>query len=323
MQYKDYYATLGVPKDSSQEDIQKAYRKLARKYHPDVNKDAGAEAKFKDIAEAYEVLKDPGKRSKYDRYGSAWNAAQQHGGAPPPGFEEFDFNFGPGGAPGGFDWDFGTGPSGFSSFFEMLFGGARSGGARGGRGRAARPERFSTGGADHEATIQLALADAARGGQREISLQDPTTGESRRYRVTIPAGIRPGQRIRLAGRGGKGVGGGEAGHLYLKVELQTDPRFRLEGSDLHTVVPVTPWEAALGGEVSVQTLEGPLTVRIPAGSSSGRKIRLRGKGFPERGGGHGDLYAEIRVVVPENLTEDERRLFERLAETSRFRPREG
>ncbi len=323
MQYKDYYATLGVAKEASQDDIQKAYRKLARKFHPDVNKDAGAEAKFKEISEAYEVLKDSDKRAKYDRYGSAWKAAQQHGGAPPPGFEEFDFNFGPAGGPGGpgggFDWDFGAGPSGFSSFFEMLFG--QMGGGAAGRRGAGGPQAFHSAGADHEAVLRLSLEDAARGGQRDLTLQDPTTGESRTYRVNIPAGIHPGKRIRLAGRGGKGVGQGQAGDLYLRIELAADPRFRLEGSDLHSTVPVSPWEAALGAEISVPTLAGPVQVRIPPGSSSGRKIRLRGKGFPAHGDSHGDLYAELRIVVPEHPSEEERRLFEELAKKSDFTPR--
>jgi len=329
LQYKDYYATLGVAKDASQDDIQKAYRKLARKFHPDVNKDAGAESKFKDISEAYEVLKDSDKRAKYDRYGSAWKAAQQHGGTPPPGFEEFNFGAAGGQGPGpsgGFEWDFGSGPSGFSSFFEMLFGQMGAGGGPGGaprgwRGGAARPEDFHTAGADHEAVLQLRLEDAARGGHRDLTLQDPTTGQSRTYRVNIPAGIHPGKRIRLAGRGGKGVGQGQSGDLYLRVELLPDPRFRLEGNDLHATVELTPWEAALGAEIAVPTLAGPVQVRIPPGSSSGRKIRLRGKGFPAHGDTHGDLYAELKIVVPEHPSEDERRLFEELAKKSHFAPR--
>jgi curved DNA-binding protein len=316
--YKDYYAVLGVSKDASQEDIQKAYRKLARKYHPDVNKDPGAEARFKEIAEAKEVLADPEKRQKYDRYGSAWRHAQQHGGAPPPGAEDFQFDFGGGGFRG---FDFGDlggggGASGFSSFFEMLFGGAR-----GGAWQGARAGDWSSAGADHEARLELSLEEAARGGEREITLSDPATGESKTYRVKIPPGVRAGQRIRLSGRGGKGSGSGKAGDLYLKVELAPDPRFRLEGSDLHTRLPVAPWEAALGGEAEVATLTGPVSVRVPSGSPSGRKIRLRGKGFPTRDGGHGDLLAEIRIVVPEQLSAKERELYEELREKSPFKAR--
>jgi curved DNA-binding protein len=316
--YKDYYAVLGVPKDASQDDIQKAYRKLARKYHPDVNKDSGAEARFKEISEAKEVLGDPEKRQKYDRYGSAWRYAQQHGGAPPPGAEEFGFDFGGGGFRG---FDFGdlgrgAGASGFSSFFEMLFGGGRPDSWSG-----ARPGEWSSAGADHEARLELSLEEAARGGEREITLSDPATGEARTFRVKIPAGVRPGQRIRLSGQGGKGSGSGKAGDLYLKVDVAPDPRFRLEGADLHTRLQVTPWEAALGGEAEVPTLTGPVSVRIPPGSSSGRKIRLRGKGFADRSGGQGDLFAEVRVVVPEELDAEERRLFEELRQKSRFKAR--
>lgn len=311
MEYKDYYAVLGVPKDASQDDIQKAYRKLARKYHPDVNKDAAAEARFKEVSEAKEVLTDPEKRAKYDRYGAAWNHARAHGGAPPPGFEEFHFDFGEGGKGfGGFDF----GGSGFSSFFDMLFGGAG-----GGRGTQSRP--WSTQGADHEARLELTLEEAAHGGEREIRLNDPALGQNRAYRVKIPRGVRAGQRIRLSGRGGQGSGGGKAGDLYLKLEIAPHPRFRWDDGDLAVRVPVAPWEAALGGEVDVPTLDGALRVRIPAGSSSGRRIRLRGKGFPAADGTAGDLFAELQVVVPETLTEKEKELFEGLRATSAFRPR--
>jgi curved DNA-binding protein len=320
--YKDYYAVLGVSKDASPEDIQKAYRKLARKYHPDVNKDPGAESRFKEIAEAKEVLGDPEKRQKYDRYGSAWRYAQQHGGAPPPGAEEFHFDFGGGGFRG-FDFgDLGGGDSGFSSFFEMLFGGARAGAWQGARAaQGARAGDWSSAGADHEARLELSLEEAARGGEREISLTDPATGETKTYRVKIPAGVRSGQRIRLSGRGGKGSGSGKAGDLYLKVDLAPDPRFRLEGSDLHTRLPIAPWEAALGTEAEVATLSGPVSVRVPPGSPSGRKIRLRGKGFPTRDGGQGDLLAELRIVVPEQLSAKERELYEELREKSPFKAR--
>jgi curved DNA-binding protein len=311
LEYKDYYAVLGVPKDASQDDIQKAYRKLARKHHPDVNKDAGAEARFKEISEAKEVLGDPEKRKTYDRYGNAYSHARNHGGAPPPGFEEFRFDFGDGG--GGFSgFDFGG--SGFSSFFEMLFGGA-------GAGRSQRAQTWRSAGADHEAHLDLTLEEAAHGGEREIRLAEPGQGQSRAYRVKIPRGVRAGQKIRLSGRGGQGSGGGQAGDLYLKVAIAPHPHFRLEDRDLTTRVLVTPWEAALGADVDVPTLEGPLRVRIPAGSSSGRKIRLRGKGFPAAGGEAGDLLAEIQVVVPESLSEREKQLFEELKEASTFRPR--
>ena len=317
MDFKDYYAILGVSKTASQDDIQRAYRKLARQYHPDINKETEAENKFKEIGEAYEVLKDPEKRDKYDRYGSAWKAAQQSGGAPPPGYEDVwvDMSGSPDDAFSGF--------SGFSSFFEQLFGrSARHSdvwGSPGGRRESAW--NWDMPGADQEAALSLTLEEAARGGQREISLTDPETGQSKTYAVKIPKGIRPGQRIRLAKLGGRGAGQGAAGDLYLKVDLRPNPAFRLEGRDLYTTLPVAPWEAALGADATLSTLDGNVRVKIPAGSSSGRRIRLKGRGFPDPKGGAGDLYAEIEIVVPKSLSDDERRLFEELAQRSTFQPR--
>ncbi|RMF88337.1 MAG: J domain-containing protein [Nitrospinota bacterium] len=315
MEFKDYYAILGVPRNASQEEIQRAFRKLARQYHPDVNKSPGAEEKFKEINEAYEVLKDPEKRAKYDRFGAAWKAASQ-GAPPPPGAEEFYFDFDLGGEGGDFFRDLG----GFSSFFEHLFGSGTRQRTRKGRTGTTGWEWVSRG-ADQEAPLSLTLEEAARGGRREVTLTDPATGMKRTLVVNIPPGIRPGQRIRLAGQGGKGTGGGPPGDLYLKVDILPHPHFRLEGRDLYTTLPVTPWEAALGGEASLPTLEGRVTVKIPPGSSSGRKIRLRGKGFPDGRGGAGDLYAEIKIVVPEQLSPRERELFEQLARVSRFKAR--
>ena len=318
MEFKDYYETLEVDRKASPEVIQRAYRKLARKYHPDVNQTPGAEDRFKEISEAYEVLKDPEKRGTYDRFGHAYKQAP--GGGPPPGWEHVHFDFG--GAGGG---------SGFSNFFESLFGGGFRGGsgAPGGAGgfefdlgNLGR-QGFGSGpaaGADQEAQLVLTLEEAARGGRRELTLGNPMTGTSRTHKVNLPPGVRPGQRIRLPGRGMVGAGG-RAGDLYLKVELKPHPRFRLEGTDLHTRAEVTPWQAALGGETKVATLDGPVTVRIPAGTSSGRKIRLRGRGFPRGKDTSGDLFAEIQIVVPTRLTDDERRLFEQLAEVSDFRAR--
>ncbi|HYU32072.1 MAG TPA: DnaJ C-terminal domain-containing protein [Thermoanaerobaculia bacterium] len=322
MDYKDYYATLGVKKDSSADDIQKAYRKLARKYHPDVNKDPAAEMKFKEVGEAYEVLKDPDKRKKYDQFGSHWKRTQ--GGGPPPGYEgmPFDFSgfegydFSGFGGPGG-----GGGPEGFSSFFEMLFGSGGPGGAGGRRAPRGAGARGRMRGGDTEAAIQLTLEEAVRGGTREITLSDAETGQRKTLSVRIPEGIRPGQKIRLAGKGQAGFDGSPAGDLLLKIEILPDPRFRIEGSDLYTTVPVTPWEAALGGEAEVETPTGRLRVRIPAGTSSGRKIRLRERGLSAPGGTKGDLFAEFRIVVPEQLSERERALFEQLAEESEFRAR--
>ena len=321
MDYKDYYSILGVPKDASKADIQKAYRKLARKYHPDVNRTPEAESKFKEINEAHEVLKDKEKRAKYDRFGSAWKQAQSTG-APPPGFEDIFSAFTSGGRGQRTQQGFsGFGGQGFSSFFDMLFGsgfggeGAQQVWSTGGTGPA------SGRGADHEASIALGLEEAARGGQREMTLTDPTTGRRRTLRVKIPVGVRDGQRIRLSGQGGIAADGKTRGDLYLKVELLPDAHFELHGNDLHTLLPITPWEAALGGKAKVRTLNGNLTVKIPAGSSSGRKIRLRGKGFPNPSGSNGDLLAEIRIQVPEKLTSREKSLFEQLARESKFHAR--
>jgi len=327
LDYKDYYATLGVKKDASQEDIQKAYRKLARKYHPDVNKDTGAEIKFKEIGEAYEVLKDADKRQKYDQFGSAWKSARQTG-SPPPGWEHVHFDFGDGG--GGFNFGdlggMGGGGDRFSSFFEMLFGGGGTGGRRG--AGAAGPAGFGgfgqqQAGGNVEASFQITLAEAIKGGTREIALTDPSTGQRRNLSVKIPAGVRSGQKIRLAGQGSQGFGGGPTGDLLLKIEIQPDPRFRVEGADIHTTVAVSPWKAALGGEAEVETLNGAVRVKIPAGSSSGRKIRLRGRGLSQPGGEKGDLLAEIRIVIPERLTDRERELYEQLAEASGAQTREA
>ncbi len=322
MDYKDYYSTLGIGKGASKEEIQRAYRKLARKFHPDINKGTEAEGRFKEINEAYEVLKDPEKRSKYDRFGSAWKQAQRTG-APPQGFEDLfsQFGFGPGGA-GGFGGqgtriDFDVGGEGFSSFFEMLFG---SGGPRGSGPRPRGPARPGKG-RDHEAKITLPLEEAGRGGKREITLTDPATGRRKTLRVTIPKGIRPGQRIRLTGQGGSAPGSGRAGDLYLTVDLLPHPNLRLEGSNLHTTLPITPWEAALGGQAKVRTLDGEVTVKIPPGSSSGRRIRLRGRGFPTGNGDRGDLLAEIRIVLPDTLSERDRELYEELSQASDFNPR--
>ena len=319
MEFKDYYTTLGVAKSASQEEIQRAYRKLARKYHPDVNKTSDAEEKFKDIGEAYEVLKDPDKRAKYDRYGAAWKAAQQGGGTPPPGYEDVWFDV------GGADDSIFSDNRGFSSFFEQLFGAAagQRGPAQGRRHAGGRTQAWAWNqpGADREARLALTLEEAAHGGEREISLSGPTAGEIKTYMVRIPKGVRPGQSIRLAGQGEPGVGNAPPGDLYLHVELLPHATFRLEGRDLYTTVPVTPWEAALGAKVTLPTLDRAVHVKIPAGSSSGRKIRLKGKGFPDAKSGAGDLYAEISIRVPEVLSVEEQKLFEQLAEVSKFAPR--
>lgn len=338
MDFKDYYKVLGVARDASQEEIQKAYRKLARKYHPDVSKEKGAEARFKEVSEANEVLKDPDKRAKYDQFGTAWKQREQAGGPAGAGgfggfagFEGFEgFQGSPGRGAG-----FGGSASGFSDFFEMLFGqGARPGagsagsGGRGGwaswdtegRGGWARP------GANQEVVLSLSLEEALAGGVRELSLSHGTAGEPRRVKVNLPRAMRPGQTVRVAGKGEEGRAGGAAGDLFLKVEILPHPRFRLEGRDLLTSLEVTPWEAVLGGEAEIRTLDGRVRVRVPAGTSSGRRIRVKGRGFPAGSGGSGasepgDLYAEVRIVVPESPSDREKELFAELRSTSSFHPR--
>lgn len=295
--FRDYYETLGVRRGASDEEIRSAYRKLAREYHPDVNKDPGAEERFKEAAEAYEVLRDPEKREKYERLGANWKAGEDVSGA--SGF---------GGGNGG---GFGAGDSaGFSDFFESFFGGRR-GGSRGFEG-------FSMRGGDQEATLEVTLEEAARGGKRKISLAD-----GRDFEVQIPPGVRDGQKIRLAGQGGEGASGGPAGDLYLRVRIKRHPRFRREEDDLVVEISVAPWEAALGATIPVPTLQGSAKVKVPAGSSSGRRLRLRGEGMPGPGGRKGDLYASVRIVVPKALEKRERELFEELAAVSRFDPRRG
>jgi curved DNA-binding protein len=302
--YRDYYEILGVERGADDEAIRRAYRRLARKYHPDINKDEGAEDRFKEISEAYEVLRDPAKRERYDRLGANWRA--EDAGSRPQGFEGFN---GPSGF-GDVRVDFGDSAR-FSDFFETMFG------QRAARGRPRGGfEGFATRGADHEAVLELSLEEAAAGGRRQLSL-----GEDRNYDVRIPAGVRDGQRIRLAGEGGGGQAGGPSGDLFLRVRLRPHPRFRLDGRDLHTDVKVTPWEAALGATVEVATLQGRARVKVPAGSSSGRRLRLRGQGFPDSKGGKGDLYATVQIAVPKHLSDRERELFEELATVSSFDPR--
>ncbi|TMK25903.1 MAG: J domain-containing protein [Actinobacteria bacterium] len=309
--FQDYYEALEVPRTASQEDIRRAYRRLARKYHPDVNKEPGAEDRFKQISEAYEVLRDEEKRARYDRLGANWKAGQDVSGA-----DGFDEAFRSSDGFGDVRVDFGGGD--FSDFFEGLFGqrGGR-GGARGAGGRAGF-EGFSMRGGDQEAVLELTLEEAATGGKRRISL-----GDGRDFEVEIPRGVRDGQRIRLAGQGSGGAGRGAPGDLYLRVRIKPHPRFRVQGRDLYVDLPVAPWEAALGAEVPVPTLSGNVTMKVPAGSSTGRRLRLRGQGLPSPDGSAGDLYAVLAVHVPKRLTKKERELFEELAGASKFDPRRG
>jgi curved DNA-binding protein len=301
VEYKDYYEILGVPRGASQDEIRRAYRKLARQYHPDLNKDSGAEERFKEVGEAYEVLSDAEKRERYDRLGANWRA-----GEAPPGADDIEDFLRQQGFRGDTQFEFGE--SGFSDFFERLFG-------EGATTAQSGPLR----GRDIEAVLDLSLEEALAGGRRRLSLDDGHSFEAR-----FPAEVREGQRIRIAGRGGAGRNGGAAGDLYLLVHLRSHPRFRREGDDLHTDVRIAPWEAALGATVPVTTLTGDAQVRVPAGSSSGRRLRLRGRGLPKRGGGRGDLYAIVQIAVPKEASDRERELYEELAAaSSKFDPRAG
>jgi curved DNA-binding protein len=314
---------LGVSRDASREDIQRAYRKLARKYHPDLNKSAGSEDRFKEINEAYEVLKDPEKRQKYDQLGSDWQQGDNF--RPPPGWEHnFDFGSGSQGRRENFVW--GSEGGDFSDIFETLFGGQFREGYQ--RSQGPRPFSRQQRGSDHEAVLKIPLEEAFRGGMKTITLQaaEPSADGSvsireKRYDVKIPPGILPGQKIRLSGQGGKGSDGGGSGDLFLKVEIAPHPRFRMEGRDLYTEIPITPWEAALGAKIDIQTLAEPVTLKVPAGTQSGRKLRLRSKGMPNPKGSPGDLYAVMQIKVPRSLSKKESRFFEELKKVSAFNPR--
>ncbi|MGW7509971.1 DnaJ C-terminal domain-containing protein [Streptomyces massasporeus] len=314
---RDFYEVLGVSRTASQDEIQQAYRKLARKYHPDVNKDPGAEERFKDLNEAYSVLSDPKTRARYDRFGEDfrkvpedWEERVGAGTGPGGGFRGRR-TAGAGGPrvrySTGFGDDFAAEGVDIEDLLGSLFG---AGGAPGG-----------VPGADQEAELPLTVEEAYRGGRRTVTLAGPT-GQPRRYAVDVPPGVTDGQRIRLAGEGGRGSGDAAAGDLYLRVRILPHPQFRLEGRDVHVQVPVTPWEAALGATVPVPTPGGGTAkVTVPAGSSSGRRLRLRGEGMPNPRGANGDLYAELRVMVPPDLGDRERELFEELAATSSYDPR--
>ena len=301
---RDFYDVLGVSRDATADQIQQAFRTLARKYHPDVNKDPGAEDRFKEVNEAYHVLSDPDTRTRYDRFGEDFRHVPEDwedratagvGGAGRSGGRvRYGQGFGGGGFGGGID-------------IEDLFGDM----FRGGGGFGPIP------GADQEATLELTVEEAYRGGKRQISL------DGRNFRVTIPAGVIDGQRIRLAGEGGRGSGDGPPGDLYLRVRITPDPHFRLEGRDVTVDLPVTPWEAVLGTTVAIRTPGGEAKVKVPHGSSTGRRLRLRGEGMPNPHGAAGDLYAEIKVMVPTKPSAAERDLFEQLATVSTFDPRRG
>lgn len=320
VQYKDYYQTLGVPRGASDAEIKKSFRKLAREFHPDVAKDKKkAEEKFKEINEAYEVLGDPAKRKKYDELGANWKSGAEF--RPPPGWQNFagqQFRGRAGQGAEGFEFHFGG--TGFSDFFEQIFGsmGGRRGSSSGFRNF--EEEELAERGRDVEGDIMVSLDEAARGSVRTVTVRHNSRAES--HQVKIPAGVTEGQRLRLAGRGEHGSGGGGAGDLYLRVRIARHPDFDVDDHNLIHETELTPWEAALGAEISVPTLEGHVEIKIPAGTQSGQKLRVRGRGLPHRNGGKGDLFVVTKIVVPAKLSDAERKLWEQLKRESKFRPRD-
>jgi curved DNA-binding protein len=318
MEYRDYYQALGVSKDASEKEIKRAFRKLARQYHPDVNPgDPKAEERFKEINEAHEVLSDPEKRKKYDQLGSAWRDWDRMGGRP----DDFDWSRWAGGAPGGQGQrvhvrygspddlnDLFGGGSPFSDFFSQIFGGMGGRAASGGFNYQARPQR----GQDFEQQVEISLREAYHGATRILQK------EGRRLEVKVPPGARTGSRVRMTGEGSPGAMGGPAGDMYLHVAVGSDPQFERKGDDLHAAVEVDLYTAVLGGKAQVPTLSGPVSLTIPAGTQNGRVFRLRGKGMPRlrRPEQHGDLYARVDVRLPEQLTPRQRELFEELQRLS-------
>ena len=315
MKYKDYYAVLGVPRDANEDDIKKAYRKLARQYHPDVNKKPDAEKKFKEINEANEVLSDPEKRKRYDTVGPDWERfAQQRGRPSGTGGFQYVYTGQPGESP------FGDDASGFSDFFRTLFGQTANGGFGDaddvfGRART-RTRTRARQGEDVEGEVEITLPEAYKGSEQVIQISRENGEPARRLTVKIPPGVKDGQRIRLAGQGNPGVGGGSPGDAYLRVRVKPHPFFTRDGDDLRVDLPVAMHEAMLGGEVTVPTLKGRVSLRIPPETQNGRTIRLAGQGMPRAGGGHGDLYSTVKVVMPTKLSEKERELAREVA-TSR------
>jgi curved DNA-binding protein len=311
MQFKDYYATLGVPRDASADDIKRAYRKLARKYHPDVSKLPDTEERFKEVSEAHEVLMDAEKRAAYDAIGTPGAAGQEF--RPPPGWDAgFEFSGGEQGA------DFAD----HSAFFEALFGRRPPAAGTRGAGRGRRR------GEDHHAKVLIDLEDAYLGASRTITLRVPALDgqghvvlAERRLDVVIPKGVREGQHLRLAGQGAPGAGGAPAGDLFLELGFRPHALYRVDGRDVRFDLPVTPWEAALGAEVPAPTPEGVVRLTVPAGSAQGRTLRLKGRGIP--GQPPGDLYAELRIVLPSGDSEEARRLYREMADKLNFNPRAG
>jgi curved DNA-binding protein len=305
MEYVDYYKVLGVDRSAEQADIKKAYRKMARKYHPDVSKVSDAEARFKEVGEAYEVLKDKEKRAAYDQLGANWKQGQDFNA--PPGWEsQFDFGGGRGGAQGG------AGAAGFSDFFESIFSGGGftqqpGGGFQGGPGSFAQP------GQNLEAAIGVTLYQAFHGEKVAVRVSD-----GRRLNVKIPAGVKDGQKIRLAGQGGEGSGGGKRGHLIIKISIKPDPDFKLNDKDIELTLPIAPWEAALGAEIKVPTLSGTVQLKIPANSSAGKRMRIKGRGMP--GKPAGNFYVRLEISTQHADSDEEVSLYEKMRDTFKFEP---
>lgn len=309
MQYKDYYKILGVERGAAEDEIKKAYRKLARKYHPDVSKEKDAEEKFKSVNEANDVLSDPEKRAAYDQLGQ-YKPGQSF--RPPPGWEQ---QFGQGSQSG--DMDFGD-------LFSQMFGGGMGGatqGRRGGRG-------FAQAGQDFEMALEITLEEAFQGGEKTLQIEVPEPSAQgfmvrvpRTIKVRIPKGATEGQRLRLPGKGGSGMHGGKAGDLFLRVAFLAHAWFKSDGHDLNLDVPLTPWEAALGAQVEIPTLTGKVRLKVKPGTRSGQKTRLTGKGLPKTNDTFGDLYCVFQIATPEVLSDEERKLFEDLQQTSTFNPR--
>lgn len=311
MRQKDYYKILGVARSATQEEIQRAYRQLARKHHPDIAKTPGAEERFKEINEAYEVLKDPKKRSLYDKYGRAW---KEHAAAAPRSRTRRASRSTSARSSRGARTEGSGFTDLFGALFDQLFGRKASAAAR-----RRRPRRVR--GKDRESTLQLGVAQAFAGGLHEVEIPDAESGRTARFRVRVPARVRHGQRLRLAGQGFPGRNGGPPGDLLLKIEITPDQHFRLEGDDVHTTLAVTPWDAALGTTATLPTLDGEVRLKVPPGSSSGRQFRVPQKGYPREDGSRGDLYATIQIVVPEELSARQRELLEQLRATSSLRTR--
>lgn len=320
MEYKDYYKIMMINKNATQAEIKKAYRKLARKYHPDVSKESDAEQKFKQVGEAYEVLKDPEKRTAYDQLGANWQAGQDFN--PPPGWDTgYEFN-GAGGA-GFSDGD----SAAFSDFFESLFGQQGAGFSPGQAGRHQRTGGgYSLKGEDHHAKILIELEDAFNGVVEEIILQSPkvddkghVSTEKRTLKVKIPQGVKQGQQIRLTGQGEPSRNGGEHGDLYIKLEFKTHPYYSAKGHDLYLKLPITPWEAALGAKVRIPTPGGVTELKIPAGSASGNKLRLKGRGIPAKSSG--DLYAVLQIRLPPADSKKDKEFYQNMQQQMAFNPR--